>query len=104
MARELDDLSKKLRAKTQFLTFISDETEEILKNNSPRDIQRQLNIYEKKIEEFHELKYQIQEIKLEEEEPSAVREWRTETDQSLKKFEPHIEQLKEALKAIKFAE
>ena len=53
---EIDALNKKIHGEIKFLKFISEETEEILDKKEPRDMQRQLSVYETKLEEYQSLK------------------------------------------------
>ena len=99
---EIEALNKRISGKIKFLKFISDETEEILDKKEPRDLERQLNLYETKLEEYQSLKMQILELKIENDEKTEdVKKWRLEIDGNLKEFEPFIEKLKNSLADIR---
>ena len=91
-------LVKKIEGKTNFLEFLREETEEILASNTHKDIVRQLRIYESKLDEIQDLKTAIQELKLEKgETPDKVRKWRADLEIEIKKFQPYVERLNNAL-------
>ncbi|XP_065070928.1 uncharacterized protein LOC135695688 [Rhopilema esculentum] len=99
---ELESLEKKIQGKTRLLEFISVETNEILSRKDKVSIERQLGIYEKKITEIHDLKCEVQELKLEDEvEPTEVRLWSNKISEKIKEFEPVIAELKGVLTEIK---
>ena len=99
---ELESLEKKIQGKTRLIEFISVETNEILSGKDKVSIERQLGIYEKKITEIHDLKCEVQELKLEDEvEPTEVRLWSNKISEKIKEFEPVIAELKGVLTEIK---
>ena len=70
----VENLSEKVAGKLGLLTFIEDETRGILNVKDYKAIGRQLKIYESKIEEVYELRTNVQELKLEnEEDPGEIR-------------------------------
>eukprot|EP00794_Sanderia_malayensis_P011501 gene11501-12696_t len=98
-------LSKKVAGKLNLLAFIEDETRSILNTNNCKAIERQLKIYESKIEEVYELKTNVQEQKLEDgEEPREIRNWSNKIEEEVKKFDHIMAELRESLKQIKLSE
>eukprot|EP00794_Sanderia_malayensis_P000965 gene965-biopygen216 len=99
---KLESLEKKIQGKTRLLEFISEETNEILLRKEKESIERQLGIYERRITEIHELKCDVQELKLEDgEEPGELRSWSNKICDNIKEFEPIIAELRAVLTEIK---
>ena len=95
---EIDALNKKIYGKIEFLKFISEETEEILDKEEPMDMERQLSVYETKLEGYQSLKMHILELKIENDEKTdEVKAWRSQLDDNLKEFTPFIEKVKNQL-------
>eukprot|EP00795_Rhopilema_esculentum_P001423 gene1423-15844_t len=89
---ELESLEKKIQGKTRLLEFISVETNEILSRKDKVSIDRQLGIYEKKITEIHDLKCEVQELKLEDEVEPTEKLFAQEAEFEQAKFEERIKQ------------
>ncbi len=100
---ELEELEKKIKGKVNFLKFLSKETEEILSNNEPKDIDRHHKVYKfYKLDEIKNMKVSIQELKLESgENPADVRKWRAELEVNIRKFDPFISRLNAILDEFK---
>ena len=99
---KLESLEKKIQGKTRLLEFISEETNEILARRDKESIERQLGVYEKRISEIHDLKCDVQELKLEDEvDPTEVRSWSNKISEKIAEFEPIIAELKGVLTEIK---
>ena len=99
---ETESLEKKIQGKTRLLEFISEETKAILARRDKESVERQLGIYEKRITEIHDLKCDVQELKLEDEaDPTEVRSWSNKISEKIAEFEPIIAELKEVLTEIK---
>ena len=99
---KLESLEKKIQGKTRLLEFISEETNEILLRRDKESIERQLGIYEKRITELHDLKCDVQELKLEDEVDSdEVRSWSNKISEKIKEFEQIIAELRGVLTEIK---
>ena len=99
---KVESLEKKIQGKTRLLKFISEETNEILSRRDKESIERQLGIYEKRITEIHDLKCDVQELKLEDEvDPKEVRSWSNKISGKIAEFEQVIAELKGVLTEIK---
>lgn len=99
---KLESLEKKIQGKTRLLEFICEETNEILARKNKESIERQLGIYENRINEIHQLKCDVQELKLEDEaDPTEVRSWSNKINEKIAEFEPIIAQVKGVLTEIK---
>ena len=100
-----ENLSKKVAGKLGLLKFIEDETRGILNTKDFKAIERQLKIYESKIEEVYELKTNVQELKLEnDDEPGEIRNWSNKIEGEIKKFDHIMAEMRESLKQIKLSE
>ena len=100
-----ENLSKKVAGKLGLLKFIEDETRGILNTKDYKAIERQLKIYESKIEEVYELKTNVQELKLEnDDEPGEIRNWSNKIEGEIKKFDHIMAEMRESLKHIKLSE
>ena len=66
-----------------------------------KEIERQLRVCETRLDEFQELKVQIQELKLEEgEDPADVRKWRVDIEHNLKHFLPIVLHMRDTLEIL----
>eukprot|EP00795_Rhopilema_esculentum_P004345 gene4345-20561_t len=100
-----EDLSKKVAGKLGLLKFIEDETRGILNTKDCKAIERQLKIYESKIEEVYELKTNVQELKLEnDDDPGEIRNWSNKIEGEIKKFDHIMAEMRGSLKQIKLSE
>ena len=98
----IESLKKKIQGKTRLLSFISEETNEILKEKNYEAVSRQLEIYQKRVNEIQDLKLNIQELMLEDgEDPSEVRTWSNKIAAEIKNYEPIIAEMKTAMVEIK---
>ena len=94
-----ENLSKKVAGKLGLLKFIEDETRGILNTKDCKAIERQLKIYEYKIEEVYELKTNVQELKLEnDDDPGEFRNWSNKIEGEIKKFDHIMAEMRESLK------
>ena len=96
------DLVKKINTILGFLSYVIEETEEILGRKDPKEIERQLRVYETRLDEFQELKVQIQELKLEEGEgPADMRKLRVDIEHNLKDFLPIVSRMRDTLEILR---
>ena len=87
MASE-QEVSENLEGKLQFLTFIEEETRHDLQKHERKSIERQLSIYESKIDVIYVLKTNLTELKLGNgEEEAKVRVKSNKIQQDVKKYE-----------------
>ena len=71
---DITNATKTIDGKFRFLEFISEETIQIIQKNERKPVERQIKIYEAKLDEIEDLKLYIQELKLQaEEDPSEVK-------------------------------
>eukprot|EP00795_Rhopilema_esculentum_P000485 gene485-10161_t len=98
----VEEFVKKIDKKLGFLSYLNEETEEIMQRKDQKEIERQSRVYETKVDEIQELKIQIQELKLEEGEiPSEVKKWRIGIEERLKEFQPIAAGMKEIIESFK---
>ena len=96
------ELVKKINSKLGFLLYLKEETEEIMGRKDPKEIERQLKVYETKLDEFQDLKVQIQETKLEEgEDPADVRKWRIDIEDNLKDCLALVSGMRDTLEGLR---
>eukprot|EP00794_Sanderia_malayensis_P016264 gene16264-biopygen13817 len=97
-----DKIQKNLDAIIQMLKFAQEETETILKKNSVKPLQRQLKKFESLLDEFENLKVQMQKLKFTNgEEPQDVRSWSLEIDGEITTFEDTIDAINDKIDAFK---
>eukprot|EP00795_Rhopilema_esculentum_P005574 gene5574-9577_t len=98
----VEEFVKKIDKKLGFLSYLNEETDEIMQRKDQKEIERQSRVYETKVDEIQELKIQIQELKLEEGEiPSEVKKWRIGIEERLKEFQPIAAGMKEIIESFK---
>ncbi|XP_065058645.1 uncharacterized protein LOC135686359 [Rhopilema esculentum] len=98
----VEEFVKKIDKKLGFLSYLNEETEQIMQRKDQKEIERQSRVYETKVDEIQELKIQIQELKLEEGEiPSEVKKWRIGIEERLKEFQPIAAGMKEIIESFK---
>lgn len=98
----IPNLVKKINTKLGFLSYLTEETEEMLGREDTKEIERQLKVYQTRLDEFQELKVRIQELNLEEEEdPTDVRKWRVDIEQNLKDFLPIVSRMRDTLEELR---
>ena len=80
----LEQMEKVLKTKLGLLCLTNESTVSTLSNGKLTAIERQRKTLREKVDEVHEIKVTIQEKKLEQEvEYDVVRQWTTETEESL---------------------
>ena len=98
----MDKLVKAIETKIQFLKFTNEKTVIILGKNDLAGMERQRKTLERKTEEVHALKEQIQELNFESgENVDNVRDWTEKIEGKLAEFENAIRELKHQQDRVK---
>lgn len=93
---------KSIETKLALLQFTDEETANIIEKAQLSSLERQRKIVEKKVDEVHNLKVDIQEAKLQRgEKKDDIKEWTGEIDAALSKFEHSISEMEKIAKEIK---
>ena len=94
---------KSIKTKLALLQFADEETANIIEKTQLSSLERQRKIVEKKVDEVHNLKVEIQEAKLQrgEKKTDGIKEWIGEIDAALSKFEHSLAEMKRIAKEVK---
>ena len=93
---------KSIETKLALLQFTDEETANIIEKAQLSSLERQRKIVERKVDEVHNLKVEIQEAKLQRGEKTGdIKEWTGEIDAALSKFEHSISEMEKIAKEIK---
>ena len=93
---------KSIETKLALLQFTDEETANIIEKAQLSVLERQRKIVEKKVDEVHNLKVEIQEAKLQRgKNTDDIKKWTGEIDAALSKFEHSISEMQKIAKEIK---
>ena len=71
----------------------------IIKRDKEKELQQHLQLFEKRFEEIHEMKYKVQEMMIESNaKEGAIDKWTAELDEKLEKMEQPMADMEEAIK------
>ncbi len=102
---DVKDLEKKIEGKLRLLNFNAEETTTITESKDLKAIERHANVMESIIDKIHELKVQVQEIKIEGSESATdVRVWSQDVETKVRKFEQAVNEVREVANHIKHSE
>ena len=97
-----EDKIKAVGTKLAMLEFTDNKTESVIAKGHLLSLERQCKILEKKLEEVHNLKVEIQEAKLERgEKVEDVKAWSKDIEAKLVKFEQSVNNVEKITKEIK---
>ena len=95
------DLEKVINGKFKLLAFMSEDTGHIMVKKDIKVMGRQADALEKTIDKIHELKLQLQAVKIENDgDPTEVRKWTEELEVKLSKHEDEVKALKKEVTGI----
>lgn len=93
---------KSIETKLALLQFTDEETANIIEKAPLSSLERQCKIIEKKVDEVHNLKVEVQEAKLQHgEKIDDIKKWTGEIDTALSEFEHSISEMEKIAKEIK---
>ena len=71
----------------------------IIKRHKEKELHQHLQLFEKRFEEIHEMKYKVQEMMIESNaKEGAIDKWTAELDEKLEKMEQPMADMEEAIK------
>lgn len=98
----LEDLIKLMETKTEMLRFTHDETPRLLEEKHLSSMERQRKTLETKVEEVHDIKVRMQELKIQQgEKGDEIRDWSVKIEHNMAVFEQAITNLGKAVKQVK---
>ncbi|XP_044185053.1 uncharacterized protein LOC122965145 [Acropora millepora] len=102
---EVKTLQEKIEGKLKMLKFTAEDTEKILETEDVKAIERHGSALESIIDKTHQLKLQVQELRIENnEEVTEIRSWSENLEAQIDKFEVSLKQVKCVAADIKLAE
>ena len=102
---ELKTLQDKIEGKLKMLNFTVEDTPKILDANDVKAIERHGSALESIIDKTHQLKLEVQELRIEsDEDPTDVRKWSETLEAQLGKFEATLKEVKRVAAVIMLAE
>ena len=102
---ELKTLQDKIEGKLKILNFMVEDTPKILDANDVKAIERHGSALESIIDKTHQLKLEVQELRIEsDEDPTDVRKWSETLEAQLGKFEATLKEEKRVAAVIMLAE
>ena len=92
---EVKTLQEKIEGKLKMLKFTAEDTEKILETEDVKAIERHGSALESIIDKTHQLKLQVQELRIENNEDlTAIRSWSENLETQIDKFEVSLKQVK----------
>ena len=96
MPLTVEDTEKTIENKLKVLKIMHESTETIAGSKLSKPIQRQRKLLESKVEECHELKTEMQELKLEQgNDKEDIKAWSVEIEQRLAEYEKVVRGLED---------
>jgi len=97
----IEELEKCVEGKFKLLAFISEDTGRVMEQGDVKAMERQARALERNVEKIHEIKLQLQEVKIEGGcEPTEVREWTKALEDKLSKYENDLKTIKREVAGI----
>ena len=98
-------MEKSIDAKLQLVKFTHGQTTNAIEKENLSSLERLTNTLKKKVEEIHDLKVTVQELKFEEgTEATDVLKWSTNLEHRVGEFEKAVVDLEKTMKAFKSTE
>ena len=94
------ELEKAIEGKLRLLAFKSEETSKALEKGDIRCLKRLAKALIDNIEQVHEIKLQIEEVKIQAQEPAEVRTWSQSIDLKLQKYEKELTIINQGIAAM----
>ncbi|XP_068707690.1 uncharacterized protein [Montipora foliosa] len=100
----MEDLYKSIEAKLQLLTFTNGQTSDAVKKENFASVERLKTTLAKKVDEVHDLKVRVQELRFEEgDDGEEILKWSTDLEEKLSVFEKAIDNLGSKIKTFRSA-
>ena len=95
----LKELQTKVETKIQTFYLAVRDNERIIKRDKEKELQQHLQLFVKRFEEIHEIKYKVQEMMIESKaKEEAIDKWTAKLDEKLEKMEQPMANIEEAIK------
>ena len=102
---ELKTLQEKIKGKLKMLNFTVEDTAKILQAEYVRAIERHGSALESIIDKMHQLKLQVQELRIKNDDDAAkIRNWSETLEAHIGKFEETLKEVKHVATGIRLAE
>ena len=102
---ELKTLQEKIEGKLKMLNFTVEDTAKILQAEDVKAIERHGNALESVIDKTYQLKLQVQELRIEnDDDPAEIRNWSETLEAQIGKFEETLKEVKRVAAGIRLAE
>ena len=99
---ELENTLKKINNKLQMLIITNNEYHRLIQRNKLKELEKNLQSFEERLEEIHDLKSKVQELKLENEESmEEIQNWTDKHDEVIVQYDASIEELQNRIKELK---
>jgi len=97
----LDQFEKKIIIKTKTLDFAVQDKDRIIARNKENELKKHLQLIQKRLDEIHELKYEFQEIMIENEKTGdEIGEWSNKFNEDLLKYDEAVGEIQEKIEVI----
>ena len=97
-----DELIKKIEGKFKMLKFTQDNTPRVLERNKPRDLERQLKVFEDQSDQVLQLIVEVQEKRIPEgNEIDEIQAWSLDIEKRLEEFDETMDLLRKAIESLK---
>ena len=96
-----DELLKKIEGKFKMLRFTQDNTPRVLERNKPRDLERQLKIFENQSDQVLQCRVEVQERRIQEgDEIDEIQAWSLDVEKRLEEFDETMDLLRNAIESL----
>ena len=100
----MEGLYKSIEAKLQLLTFTNGQTSDAVKKENFASVERLKTTLAKKVDEVHDLKVRVQELRFEEgDDGEEILKWSTDLEEKLSVFGKAIDNLGSKIKTFRSA-
>ena len=96
-----DELIKKIEGKFKMLKFTQDNTPRVLERNKPRDLERQLKVFEDQSDQVLQLIVEVKEKRIQEgDEIDEIQAWSLDIEKRLEEFDEKMDLLRKAIESL----
>ena len=92
---------KKIEGKFKMLKFTQDNTPRVLERNKPRDLERQLKVFEDQSDQVLQLRVEVQEKRIQEgDEIDEIQAWSLDIEKRLEEFDETMDLLRKLIESL----
>ena len=96
-----DELIKKIERKFKMLKFTQDNMPRVLKRSKPRNLERQLKVFEDQSDQVLQLTVEVQEKRIQEgDEIDEIQAWSLDIEKRLEEFDETMDLLRKAVESL----